>query len=87
MLSKMSFITLLMFILVSTAYAGKMHYYKDSQNNIYRICKDDDGYIVYKPGGSQDAYGRGYTWKEVKEKYGINKWFKQSAQNYTECPK
>lgn len=69
-----------------SAHAGKMHYYKDSSQNVYRICKDRDGYVVYKPGGGTDAWGNGYSWSDVKKAYGLGKWFKRPSRNYSNCP-
>lgn len=39
---------------------------------VWKICKDRDGYLVHKPGGGTDAWGRGYTWNDVKSAYGLS---------------
>lgn len=57
------------FLACTTAWTG---WYKHPRGRIYKICKDKDGYLVHKPGGGTDAWGRGYTWREVKEAYGLS---------------
>lgn len=46
-------------------------WYRHPQGDVYAICKDSDGYLVYKPGGGNDAWGTGYTWTQVKAGYGL----------------
>ncbi len=46
-------------------------WYKHPRGRVYKICKDQDGYLVHKPGGGKDAWGRGYTWRDVKSAYGL----------------
>jgi len=46
-------------------------WYKHPRGGVYKICKDRDGYLVHKPGGGTDAWGKGYTWREVKRAYGL----------------
>ena len=52
----------------TTAWTG---WYRHPRGRVYKICKDKDGYLVFKPGGGIDAWGRGYTWREVKSAYGL----------------
>ncbi len=54
----------------SKSWTGWYVHPKSSENWI--ICKDDDGYLVFKPSGGQDAWGNGYTWREVKSNYGLD---------------
>lgn len=46
-------------------------WYRHPRGGTYKICKDSDGYLVFKPGGGIDAWGTGYTWREVKSAYGL----------------
>ena len=46
-------------------------WYRHPRGGTYRICKDGDGYLVRKPGGGTDAWGTGYTWRNVKSGYGL----------------
>ena len=85
-LSKALLIVALGIAVSGTSFAGKIHYYKDSGGAKYRICKDSDGFIVYKPNGGQDMHGRGYSWKDVKRQYGLGKWYKRSQKSYRNCP-
>ena len=73
-------------VLSQASHASYMYYYYDYNKNTYKICKDNDGYLVYKPNGGVDAHGTGYTWSDVKSQYGINKWYKKSSKYYTTCP-
>lgn len=66
--------------------AGYVYYYKDSDGYIYRICRDNDGFIIYKPGGGQDSWGNGYSWRDVKESYGLGNSYKKSSRYYNSCP-
>jgi hypothetical protein len=52
----------------TTAWTG---WYNHPRGGVYKICKDGDGYLVYKPGGGVDAWGTGYTWRDVKSGYGL----------------
>ena len=80
-------LTFVFFLLnIHLAYAGKMHFYKNPEGDVYRICKNKDGYIVYKPNGGQDMHGRGYSWREVTQQYRLGKYYKRSSQSYDDCP-
>ncbi len=46
-------------------------WYRHPRGGVYAICRDPDGYLVYKPGGGIDAWGAGYTWRDVKSGYGL----------------
>ena len=82
---------LLLFIAVSMffssfAFAGKMFYYKDANGGKYKICKDKDGYVVYKPSGKKVAHGVEQSWKEVKKQYRLSKAYRESSKKYKDCP-
>jgi len=68
-------------LLASKSWTG---WYKHPRTKkTWAICKDRDGYLVYKPGGGRDAWGTGYTWREVKSGYGLAGvgWFKERRSN------
>lgn len=46
------------FMACTTAWTG---WYRHPRGGTYKICKDNDGYLVHKPGGGNDAWGNGYT--------------------------
>lgn len=54
-------------------------WYRHPRGGTYTICKDGDGYLVKKPGGGTDAWGTGYTWREVKKGYGLDgvSWYQE----------
>lgn len=54
--------------LASKSWTG---WYKHPRGGVYKICNDSDGYLVYKPGGGIDAWGKGYSWRDVKSGYGL----------------
>ncbi len=62
------------------------YWYKHPRTKkVYKICRDNDGYLVTKPGGGKDAWGRGYKWKDVKSGYGISKWYRSIKDHCTKC--
>jgi hypothetical protein len=69
----------------TAAHAGLMHYYRDSGGAVYKICRDSDGFSVYKPGGGMDAWGTGYTWAQVKAAYGLGAYYTRGP-SYNPCP-
>lgn len=49
------------------------YFYKHPEDDApFVICKDQDGYLVTKPDGGNDAHGTGYSLNEVEEMYGLN---------------
>ncbi len=64
---------------------AKILFYEHS-SGVYKICKDRDGYIVYKPNGGQDVHGTGYSWDDVKSQYGLGSYDDKSNKSYTNCP-
>lgn len=51
----------------------------------YIICWDRDGYLVTKPDGSQDAWGRGYSWRDVENGYGLNGYYRKREYHCDNC--
>lgn len=35
----------------------------------WQICRDSDGWVVYKPDGGEDAWSTGYSLREVENSY------------------
>ena len=58
-------------------------WYRHPRGGVYKICKDSDGYLVTKPRGGQDAWGSSYTWREVKNGYGLGGvgWYQERRSN------
>lgn len=56
---------------LAPCYEAWTGWYRHPRGGTYKICKDSDGYLVHKPGGGVDAWGRGYTWRDVKSGYGL----------------
>ncbi len=69
----------------AVAQAGDMYYYNGSGGE-WRICRDSDGYVVYKPNGGTDAWGNGYSWDDVKKAYGLTTKPLGSRGYYKYCP-
>ena len=64
----------------TTSWTG---WYKHPRGGVYKICKDSDGYLVTKPNNSKDAWAAGYTWREVKDGYGLGgvSWYQERRSN------
>lgn len=51
----------------------------------YKICADRDGFLVTKPGGGTDAWGTGYTWRDVEQGYGLGGYYKKREYHCDSC--
>ena len=38
----------------------------------WQVCRDSDGWVVYKPDGGEDAWGTGYTLTQIEASYGLS---------------
>ncbi len=82
---KLAAILLLSFFATQAALAGAIHYYKDRNGKVYRICRDWDGFIVFKPDGDYYLYSSIESWEYVKSQYGLGKYYKKSSKKYESC--
>lgn len=51
----------------------------------YKICWDGDGYLVTKPSGGTDAWGRGYSWRDVENGYGLGGYYRKREYHCDRC--
>ena len=65
---------------------GEVRKYKDSGGALFMVCKDKDGYSVYKSGGGVDHHGTGYKWSDIRSQYNLKSDFKVVQENVEECP-